>query len=54
MDLGRRALAALAGAPERADWRAAAKAGPEEEEKAAEAFKALYKPYDIMQQQQAQ
>lgn len=50
MNLGRQILAALAGVPDRADWRACAKAGPAEEEAAAEAFKAMYKPYDIMQQ----
>jgi diadenosine tetraphosphate (Ap4A) HIT family hydrolase len=47
MDLGRKILAALSGAPERADWRACAKAGPEEEEAEAERFKAMYRPFDI-------
>lgn len=48
MHLGRQILAGLAGAPERADWRACAKDSPAEEEAEAERFKAMYKPYDIM------
>ncbi|KAI8475170.1 MAG: CwfJ C-terminus 1-domain-containing protein-like protein [Monoraphidium minutum] len=50
MHLGRQILAGLAGAPERADWRACAKDGPAEEEAEAERFKAMYRPFDIMQQ----
>jgi hypothetical protein len=49
MHLGRQILAALAGAPDRADWRLCEKAGPDEEEKEAERFKELYKPFDINQ-----
>jgi hypothetical protein len=51
MNLGRQILAGLVGAPERADWRACAKAGPAEEEAEAERFKAMYKQFDIMGQQ---
>jgi hypothetical protein len=51
MDLGRQALAELAGVPERADWKACKAAGPEEEAAVTEAFKASFAKYDPMQQQ---
>lgn len=37
--------------PDRADWRRCAKESAAEEEAEAERFKAMYKPFDIMQQQ---
>ncbi|PNW80996.1 hypothetical protein CHLRE_07g338700v5 [Chlamydomonas reinhardtii] len=47
MALGREVLADLAGAPERASWKACALT-PEEEAGRVERFKQLFKPYDIM------
>ena len=45
MNLGREVLAALAGDPSRADWKACTQSD-EERAKAAEAFKASFAPYD--------
>lgn len=47
MQLGRQILAALAGTPERADWKACT-VGEEEEKAAAEGFRDWFKPYDVM------
>jgi diadenosine tetraphosphate (Ap4A) HIT family hydrolase len=48
LDFGREVLAELAGAPQRADWKAC-KVGPEEERARVERFKAAFESYDIMQ-----
>ncbi|KAK9811513.1 hypothetical protein WJX72_005124 [[Myrmecia] bisecta] len=48
VSFGRQVIAELAGVPDRADWKTCA-LSPEEEQKQTEAFKALFKPYDIMQ-----
>lgn len=50
MNLGREVLAQLAGAPERADWKACS-VSQEEEAARTEQFKTTFKPYDIMLQQ---
>lgn len=50
MSLGREVLAGLAGASERADWKAC-RLSPEEEAQRTERFKELFKPYDVMQEQ---
>lgn len=47
IQLGRQVLAQLAGAPERADWKACTYSG-DEEKVAAEAFRDYFKPFDIM------
>jgi len=40
--------ALLAGVPERSDWKNCQVSGPEEQQRT-ESFKALFKPYDLMQ-----
>ncbi|GAQ77685.1 hypothetical protein KFL_000020470 [Klebsormidium nitens] len=48
MQFGREVLADLRGTPERADWRAC-KLTTEEETEMADAFKEMFKPFDIME-----
>lgn len=47
LNYGREVLAELAGVPDRAEWKACA-VSVEEERRRSEAFKALFKPHDIM------
>jgi diadenosine tetraphosphate (Ap4A) HIT family hydrolase len=49
LDYGREVLARMVGAPERADWKACKCASEADESSLTEQFKAVFKPYDVMQ-----